>query len=64
MNTCDTCKYWGIPMPQYMGSERLPDRPSDICAHPHMNGMHHEDGCIWDVLQCGPKFGCIHHEPK
>lgn len=64
MNTCDSCKWWGKTEEQYRGHDRVADIKTQICMHPKMKGYSVEDGCIHDLLECGPKFGCVHHEPK
>lgn len=64
MNTCDTCKWWTMETGPY---GRLPER---ACSHiklsddsegdDRLNYEMHEGGRLFT----GPKFGCIHHEPK
>lgn len=72
MNTCDTCKFWG--------AEELYAGPTyRECQHEKTGSEHKsndhsrrpEDG-TWAsagdyyqaTFETGPKFGCVHHEPK
>lgn len=69
MNTCDTCKFW-------KDDDVHPENTSvrvKICQNtlkmiPPFRGEPNEDG--WTVhlafyaFFTGPKFGCVHHEPK
>ncbi len=73
MNTCDTCKHWescdayGIcnhPMvyrPTY-GPTRRDQRHTDKFAPDRVMTM--DEGGGTGELYTGPKFGCIHQEPK
>lgn len=70
MNTCDTCKWWSV-----YGSHTAPRYPRNLslCWHHNIGPI---DGTLTqldDYLSTtqfgvravtGPKFGCIHHEPK
>lgn len=73
MNTCDTCKWWesrgdGV-LPEYGGPSFFM-----VCGNPKngINALNHSDACAVDayqehatgLLMPGPKFGCIHHQPK
>lgn len=62
MNTCDTCMWWG--------NETEKENPG---IHPFRQCMNVELGAdnnfkageeVRGYLQSGPKFSCIHHEPK
>lgn len=65
MNTCDTCKFW---MPRKdarfahsTARECRSDKVSELAyGDDTLSYSYHEDG---EILT-GPKFGCIHHEPK
>jgi len=60
MNTCDTCRWWGI----YSRDERSTHKP---CEAPPNRNTKSEDGfrsAGWDGIVTGHKFGCIHHQPK
>jgi len=68
MNTCDTCKWWKAPKRIW---EMDSGRNHGECASPYneteedgaaavANGEPYNAG----TLATGPKFGCIHHEPK
>jgi hypothetical protein len=64
MNTCDTCKWWGdkdISAGENMSfceKDLMPGIPDSIQAEdiPKFSG--------YARIVTGPKFGCIHHEPK
>ncbi len=62
MNTCDTCKHWGmslIPKGPYCNNEKV---VLDICENERfdVSGSKTDAGSIY----VGAKFGCVHHEPK
>lgn len=66
MNTCDTCKWFGKTY-DYYTREEVPDR--FCCNNPKLDDYDMQSGAFimhqcdsW--LKVGPKFGCIHHEPK
>ena len=59
MNTCDTCKWWGglsdePPMRKCKKQDWGEDSVYIANAEPYGGGE----------VVTGPKFGCIHHEPK
>lgn len=60
MNTCDTCKWWNA----------LPNSNDRFCLHPKVGGLGDgkDDEAYHDYedvyIMTGPKFGCVHHEPK
>lgn len=61
MNTCDTCKWW----------VRIEEFKTGFCTNENIgNGDDKIDGMETNVdyykiiITTGPKFGCIHHEPK
>ncbi len=69
MNTCDTCKYW---KPTYRGCVPPENEPEvGSCGSPKFKKGYGEfvelpdeivleDDEGWS-MECGPKFGCIHH---
>lgn len=76
MNTCDTCEHWIEPSSQcdtYFGrvclnpkvSGRSPtSQDENMILHGKETDFAKLNGCFPDVFYTGPKFGCIHHEPK
>lgn len=65
MNTCDTCKWWI----EHIETEQ--EYQHHQCTNPKFgNGDSESDGLDLDdyyegiSITTGPKFGCIHHEPK
>ena len=68
MNTCDACKWWNDDYihPEYVGDKicKSPKLNFGIC--PDLKGE--DEACIHNSidssLETGPKFGCIHHQPK
>lgn len=64
MNTCDTCKWWR--------NFNLSERNCGGCENQKLSNYSvWPDGCVinnqdMDGQQpvTGPKFGCIHHDPK
>lgn len=75
MNTCDTCKHWGDYNADGMyDSSRPAFEGTKICLNPKLGirGIAKEDGCSCAAyedhqtgqLSPGPKFGCVHHDPK
>lgn len=71
MNTCDTCKHWRWWNEECGEAEGSRKRP---CLHPKMpqgddEHFHDEDSTVVfksidSYFAAGPKFGCVHHEPK
>lgn len=65
MNTCDTCKWW-------REQKNIDHVPEGQCYCPGITtgGYPLENGAVFGYpvggqhLLTGPKFGCIHHEPK
>ena len=53
-NTCDTCEHWDNSPWQISPETRL-------CLFPEKRNNNQSLGF---VDECGPKFGCIHHEDK
>ena len=72
VNTCDTCKWWGAePYGSYIESStgNIKQRVHHDCTCPKLRAWCDEDGLADNAdydygLSTGPKFGCIHHEPK
>lgn len=67
MNTCDTCKWWD------QRAESFSVKPiQGICTNPKVTGENSpkrtDENILqhggWAELWTGPKFGCIHYEPK
>lgn len=69
MNTCDTCKWWNeglcsnpkltddsVAGYKYMDRPNPDPDPSHACAG--------ASDMYGQFFATGPKFGCIHHEPK
>lgn len=68
MRTCDTCKYWGQEEWARMAHiepmricQRISDMSIDEILAENEAGIYKS---IDSSLATGPKFGCIHHEPK
>lgn len=61
MNTCDTCKWWELCFPKSTDHQ---------CGHEKVGWLLNSapDAATHDYedvpIITGPKFGCIHHEPK
>ncbi len=76
MNTCDTCKYWLAPKSEdaFMstfgtcGNSRLHDisglDPDEAAVEANASCEIEEEDFDGACFRSGPKFGCIHHEPK
>lgn len=65
MNTCDTCKHWGKPAtatPVRGSNRRCQNVVDKENAEEAATPIH--DNYYLSDLYTGPKFGCIHHEPK
>ena len=68
MNTCDTCKWWGER--QEKGGGTAVWCEMRFCRHPKLDSNEDLDGADvssidgYGDIETGPKFGCIHHEPK
>lgn len=69
MNTCDSCKWW---FKDFLTRDGLIN-PCECPKLKNEYGLHNEDGAFnWmpkhilphNRFYTGPKFGCIHHEPK
>ena len=64
MKTCDTCKWWGI---QVFTTKRECTMAQTMTGYNHADG---DAGVTFNTydgsteLHTGPKFGCVHHEPK
>lgn len=61
MNTCDTCKWWmsrDYPHCVCENKKVSDGTPSQIPNEAYL-AVHDEGEFV-----TGPKFGCIHHEPK
>lgn len=66
MNTCDTCKWWDIEVRQ-----SWPITKNRECLNPKLDAKSDETEDVlaqgYDAVnkpETGPKFGCVHHEPK
>lgn len=69
MNTCDTCKFW-TPM----GKNWSPTKFMHTCENGKLEEAWDENNQDEDSLMYsyteggsfhpGPKFGCVHHQPK
>jgi len=69
MSTCDTCKHWAP-----YGSKNVPKYPPhmSLCWHLWVGPVNPDGTERTDYLSTmslgravtGPKFGCVHHEPK
>lgn len=67
MNTCDTCKHWGVSKrgPHSYGANRTCEhivREGGIPYDASVSPIH--DNNFLSELFTGPKFGCLHHEAK
>lgn len=64
MNTCDTCKFWGKEHHAETENRKFcKHRKLDPDVYEGMDFATVYDG-IDSLIMTGPKFGCIHHEPK
>lgn len=64
MSTCDTCKWWGDVKEGHIW------RYCHICTSDEFDMEEDDAGVVYGepfnsgTFATGPKFGCIHHEPK
>lgn len=68
-NTCDRCQHYTPHQPMYVGylgyngrCARVSSHPADRCPIDGIRGGGY-DG-YGDYIDVGPKFGCIHWEPR
>jgi len=73
MNTCKTCKWWDVELPQGESPKRDGSYGTPIyreCLHPKLDGNDVDDfdgaqaASIdgYSEIRSGPDFGCIHHD--
>ena len=65
MNTCDTCKWWGVKtwMRYRRGDSRCCEHVTSFMGdYPHSALQAVHDNDYGSEVFTGPKFGCIHHE--
>ncbi len=60
MNYCETCKHWGergfCSSSKIEDGDRYPlEKAADMLLYSYPEG---------GVFRVGPRFGCVHHEPK
>ena len=68
MNRCRTCKWWRGPNEKtvFLRGEEHTYRQAS-CMSPKMNDSADDAaGCDdgYGLIETGPDFGCIHHEPS
>lgn len=69
MNTCDSCKWWGVTLgPRIRGQKRACTHIVDGEDNCNLEGVASvsaiHDGNFMSDLFTGPKFGCVHWEGK
>lgn len=67
MNTCDTCKWWQTT--EIDGRVYPIGGSHKYCHNEKLKACDEEDGLNDNAdtfygLTTGPRFGCVHHEPK
>ncbi len=64
--TCDTCKWWGVATwyRHSRGSRKACEHIGDNPALKDSGVSPIHDNDFGSELFTGPKFGCIHHEPR
>lgn len=70
MNTCDTCKYWGVHYQQTCDRIEITD-DENVTSFNALTGTEAEidydvcdDSGLSVSLRTGPKFGCVKHESE
>lgn len=68
MNTCDTCKWWGVEndracLPEEMKTCRYEYEHDKENSEPKPDSIF-AWGYDQPQVATGPKFGCVHCEPK
>ena len=71
MNTCDTCKWWsdecdvikGLTQAVTKGEHKFCNNEKVYSGCDLLDGLS-DNADVFYGLTTGPKFGCIHHEPK
>lgn len=63
MNTCDSCRWWGSDV---SSEEEDHNKECEKATwfRPNDDDGFGIDSGINSRIVTGPKFGCIHHEPK
>ena len=69
MNTCDTCKWWGEPETELRPSWGIILKGMARCGNEKLDsGLNSSIVSDYDAptqgFTTGPKFGCVHYEPK